>query len=45
MTLPIYSDFQRIRRALLHTTTIPARSSGLNAYGWIEVIANGNACP
>lgn len=45
ITLPSYGDFWRIRQALLHTTTIPARNSGLNAYGWIEVIANGNTCP
>lgn len=29
-----YTWFQRIRHALLHTTTLPARNSGLNAYGW-----------
>lgn len=45
ITLPNYPDFQRIRQALLHTATIPARNSGLNAYGWIEVTANGDTCP
>jgi hypothetical protein len=45
ITLPSYPDFQRIRNALLHTNTIPARNSGLSAYGWIEVIANGTSCP
>ncbi|MFD1554476.1 DUF2778 domain-containing protein [Paraburkholderia silviterrae] len=45
ITLPSYSDFQTIRRALLLTTSISAANSGLTAYGWIEVIANGNTCP
>jgi hypothetical protein len=45
ITLPSYTDFQTIRRALLHTATIPARSSGLRAYGTIEVVTHGNTCP
>ncbi|WP_413184039.1 DUF2778 domain-containing protein [Paraburkholderia sacchari] len=45
ITLPSRVDFLRIRNALLHTTKIPARNSGLNAYGSIEVITYGNACP
>lgn len=45
ITLPNYSDFQAIRRALLHTTTIPGRNSGLRAYGSIEVITYGDTCP
>jgi hypothetical protein len=45
ITLQSYSDFQTIRRALLHTTTVPARNSGLHAYGWIEVITYGDTCP
>ncbi|MGF6505262.1 DUF2778 domain-containing protein [Paraburkholderia sp. 32] len=45
ITLPSYRDFMRIRNALLHTVTIPARSSGLRAYGTIEVITYGNTCP
>jgi hypothetical protein len=45
ITLPSYSDFTKIRRALLHTTTIPARNSGLRSYGNIEVITYGNTCP
>lgn len=45
ITLMSYADFQGLRRALLSTNTIPARNSGLQAYGWIEVIANGNTCP
>lgn len=45
ITLPSRTDFLRIRNALLHTTTIPAGNSGINAYGKIEVIAYGNTCP
>ena len=45
ITLPSRVDFLRIRSALLHTTTIPIRNSGLNAYGSIEVITYGNTCP
>ncbi|MEX3640632.1 DUF2778 domain-containing protein, partial [Paraburkholderia sp. BR14427] len=43
--LPSHSDFMRIRNALLHTAEIPARTSGLRAYGTIEVITYGNTCP
>ena len=45
ITLPSHTDFMRIRNALLHTVKIPARSSGLRAYGTIEVITYGNTCP
>jgi Protein of unknown function (DUF2778) len=45
ITLPSYSDFQTIRHAFLNTTTIPAGNSGLNAYGWIEVITYADTCP
>jgi Protein of unknown function (DUF2778) len=45
ITLQSLADFQRLRSALLHTTTVPAGNSGIRAYGWIEVIANGNTCP
>ncbi|NUY03101.1 DUF2778 domain-containing protein [Paraburkholderia youngii] len=45
ITLPSHSDFMRIRHALLHTMQIPARCSGLRAYGTIEVITHGNTCP
>jgi hypothetical protein len=45
ITLPSHTDFLRIRNALLHTAKIPAGNSGLFAYGIIEVITYGNACP
>lgn len=45
VTLHSRSDFQSIRRALLRTETVPARNSGLRAYGLIEVITHGNTCP
>ncbi|WP_459622928.1 DUF2778 domain-containing protein [Burkholderia sp. 3C] len=45
ITLPSQSDFQAIRRAFLNTKTIPAGRSGLDAYGWIEVVTHGNTCP
>lgn len=45
ITLPSRTDFLKIRAALLHTVTIPARNSGLQAYGTIEVITYGNTCP
>ncbi|WP_343673581.1 DUF2778 domain-containing protein [Paraburkholderia heleia] len=45
ITLPSRVDFLRIRTALLHTGKIPARNSGLHAYGTIEVITYGNTCP
>lgn len=45
ITLPGYADFEKIRRALLHTFTIPARNSGIRAYGTIEVTAHGDTCP
>lgn len=45
ITLQSRSEFQALRRALLHTTTISAGKSGLDAYGTIEVITHGSACP
>lgn len=45
ITLPSRVDFLRIRDVLLHTTKVPARNSGLSAYGMIEVITYGNTCP
>ncbi|ACR29342.1 Hypothetical protein bglu_1g22440 [Burkholderia glumae BGR1] len=45
ITLPSLTDFMRIRNALLHTVTIPARRAGLRSYGTIEVITYGNTCP
>lgn len=45
ITLPSRTDFMRIRAGLLHTLTIPAGNSGLNAYGTIQVITYGNTCP
>ncbi|EDZ99395.1 conserved hypothetical protein [Burkholderia sp. H160] len=45
ITLPSRTDFEKLRRALLHTATIPARNSGIPAYGMIEVITYGNTCP
>lgn len=45
ITIQRYSDFQTIRRALLHTKIIPVRNTGLVAYGCIEVITYGNTCP
>jgi len=45
ITLPRHTDFSIIRRALLHTATIPVRNSGLHAYGTIEVVTYGNTCP
>lgn len=38
ITLPSRTEFMRIRNALLHTPKIPARSSGLLAYGTIECV-------
>ncbi|WP_250442177.1 DUF2778 domain-containing protein [Caballeronia sp. AZ1_KS37] len=45
ITLKSRADFQRLRQALLQTTSIAAGTSGLQAYGWIEVITVGNTCP
>lgn len=45
ITLQSSSQFQILRQALLRTTTIPARNSGLHAYGLIEVVTHGNTCP
>ena len=45
ITLPSRVDFLRIRTAFLHTRTVPARNSGLQAYGTIEVVTYGNTCP
>jgi hypothetical protein len=45
ITLQNHADFQNVRRALLHTSPVPAGNSGLMAYGWIEVVTYGNICP
>ncbi|WP_128599565.1 DUF2778 domain-containing protein [Pantoea wallisii] len=46
ITLPYYSDFQRIRQSLLSTSKIWVPGmAGLQSYGTIEVIANGTTCP
>ncbi|RZF31785.1 DUF2778 domain-containing protein [Paraburkholderia sp. UYCP14C] len=45
MTLHSRADFHRLRRTLLQTATVSAGNSGIRAYGWIEVIANGKLCP
>ena len=45
ITLQNRSDFQTVRRALLHTNTVPVRDTGLRAYGTIEVIVYGKTCP
>jgi hypothetical protein len=45
ITVQNLSDFHTIRRALLHTSTVSVRNTGLRAYAIIEVIANGNTCP
>jgi hypothetical protein len=45
VTLPSRVDFLRIRSALLRTGKIAAGTSGINAYGSIEVITYGNTCP
>lgn len=45
ITLPSRVEFLSIRHALLNTSPTPAGNSGRMAYGCIEVIAYGNACP
>ncbi|MBN3801803.1 DUF2778 domain-containing protein [Paraburkholderia sp. Ac-20336] len=45
ITLLNHADFMFIRRALLGTTTVSVRNSGLRAYGTIEVVTYGNTCP
>ena len=45
ITLQNIVDFRRLRQVLLRAKTIPAGNSGMRAYGCIEVITNGNACP
>ncbi|MBC8740288.1 DUF2778 domain-containing protein [Paraburkholderia sp. UCT31] len=45
ITLKSVADFSRLRHALLHTPTVLAGSSGLHAYGWIEVTTIGDTCP
>jgi hypothetical protein len=34
-----------IRHAFTGASKIPVRSTGLHAYGWIEVIAHASTCP
>ncbi|HTH59294.1 MAG TPA: DUF2778 domain-containing protein [Paraburkholderia sp.] len=45
ITLQSRTDFNRLRQALLQTTTVQAGTSGLRAHGWIEVITIGDTCP
>ncbi|VVE56651.1 hypothetical protein PTE30175_05014 [Pandoraea terrae] len=45
ITLSSRVEYLAIRRALLATSRVPARDSGLMAYGCIEVITHGNTCP
>jgi hypothetical protein len=45
ITVQNHSDFHTIRRALLHTSTVPVRNTRLRAYGVFEVITHGYACP
>ncbi|WP_413556347.1 DUF2778 domain-containing protein [Brenneria sp. L3-3Z] len=45
ITLQHHSDFYTIRNALLRTKKVPVRSSGLQAYGCIEVIVYASTCP
>jgi hypothetical protein len=45
ITLQSLAEFHRLRQALLQTSAVHAGDSGIRAYGWIEVIANGNTCP
>lgn len=45
ITLQHHSDFTMIRNAFASTDKIPVRSTGLQAYGWIEVIAHAISCP
>ncbi|QYD68558.1 DUF2778 domain-containing protein [Paraburkholderia edwinii] len=45
ITLQSLADFRRLRQALLQTSTVLAGDSGIRAYGWIEVIADGDTCP
>ncbi|QGZ62840.1 DUF2778 domain-containing protein [Paraburkholderia acidisoli] len=46
VTLQSRADFNRLRQALLQTTTALAGGSGIRAFGWIEVISNGKkTCP
>lgn len=45
ITVQNNSDFQAIRRALLHTSIMPVHNTGLRAYGVIEVVTYGHTCP
>jgi len=45
ITLQHHSDFWMIRHAFTGASKIPVRSTGLQAYGWIEVIAHASTCP
>lgn len=45
ITLQSGVDFHNLCQALLRTGTIRVGNSDMHAYGWIEVIANGNTCP
>ncbi len=45
ITLQHKSDFATIRSALLRTKRVPVYSTGIDAYGMIEVIVYGGICP
>lgn len=45
ITLTSRADFGRLRQALLYAPTVSAGTSGLSAYGWIEVTTIGDNCP
>ncbi|WP_329958882.1 tlde1 domain-containing protein [Paraburkholderia sejongensis] len=45
ITVENYAEFSTIRRSLLHTGTVQVGSTGLLAYGTIEVMAHGDTCP
>ncbi|HTH61647.1 MAG TPA: DUF2778 domain-containing protein [Paraburkholderia sp.] len=44
ITLKSVADFRRIRRALMHTSTVSVGDPSINAYGWIEVTTIGDTC-
>ncbi|GAB3626672.1 hypothetical protein PTE30175_03037 [Pandoraea terrae] len=45
ITLQNRSDYAALRRAILNTTPVHARNSGLSTYGWIDVTTYGSTCP
>ncbi|GAA3585703.1 DUF2778 domain-containing protein [Gibbsiella greigii] len=44
ITLPRHSDFYALRNALLRTSAVSVRNTGLSAYAVIEVIHNNDIC-